>query len=53
MTAVNAQTLPYALDKKTAEGYNINSGEPYGLARVHAAVRRGVCIKAAQNQYDI
>ena len=31
-----------ALDKKTTEGYNIGSGEPYGFARKHTAVRRYV-----------
>lgn len=36
-----------ALDKKTTEGYNIGSGEPYGFARKHTAVRRYVSIESS------
>ena len=36
-----------ALDKKTTEGYNIGSGEPYGFARIHTAVRRYVSIESS------
>ena len=36
-----------ALDKKTTEGYNISSGEPYGFARKHTAVRRYVSIESS------
>lgn len=36
-----------ALDKKTTEGYNNTSGEPYGFARKHTAVRRYVSIESS------
>ena len=41
------QTPFPARANKTTEGYNIGSGEPYGFARKHTAVRRYVSIESS------